>query len=125
MTKSKIVLVTGGSRGLGKNMALSLAAKGNDVLLTYHSKQDEAEAVVAEIEQMGQKAAALQLDGGDATSFGEFFERVSSALSEVFDSEKFDFIVNNAGIGIYAPFVATTPEDFDTLMNLQLKGPFS
>ncbi len=124
MTKSKIVLVTGGSRGLGKNMALSLAAKGNDVLLTYHSKREEAEAVVAEIEQMGQKSAALQLDGGDATTFGDFFERVGSTLSEKFDSEKFDFIVNNAGIGIYKPFVATAPEDFDTLMNLQLKGPF-
>ncbi len=124
MAKSKLVLVTGGSRGLGKNMALSIAAKGNDVLLTYHSKKEEAEAVVAEIEKMGQKAAALQLDAGKIGSFGDFIDGVSKTLQEVFGAEKMDFLVNNAGIGIYAPFVATTEEQFDTLMNIQFKGPF-
>lgn len=124
MSENKVVLVTGGSRGLGKNMALSVAAKGNDVLLTYHSKKDEAEAVVAEIKKMGQKAAALQLDAGEVGSFGSFIDEVSKTLEEVFGAEKIDFLVNNAGIGIYAPYVATTEAQFDTLMNIQFKGPF-
>ena len=124
MAKNKVVLVTGGSRGLGKNMALSIAGKGNDVLLTYHSKKDEAEAVVAEIEQMGQKAAAFQLDAGKIGSFGSFIDKVSKILQEVFGAEKIDFLVNNAGIGIYAPYVATTEEQFDMLLDIQFKGPF-
>lgn len=124
MAKSKLVLVTGGSRGLGKNMALSIAAKGNDVLLTYHSKKDEAEGVVAEIEKMGQKAAALQLDAGKIGSFGSFISEVNTTLQAVFGAEKIDFLVNNAGIGIYAPYVATTEEQFDTLLDIQFKGPF-
>ena len=101
MSKRKIVLVTGGSRGLGKNMALSIAAKGNDVLLTYHSKQDEAEAVVAKIEKMGQKAAALQLDAGDSGSFDSFLKKVQSILKETFDADKIDYLINNAGSGIH------------------------
>ncbi len=124
MTKSKIVLVTGGSRGLGKNMALSIAAKGNDVLLTYHSKKDEAEEVVAEIKKMGQKAAALPLDAGNTSSFDSFLEQVQKVLKDIFDAEKIDFLVNNAGIGIYTPYASTSEEQFDLLMNIHFKGPF-
>ena len=122
--KSKIALVTGGSRGLGKNMALNIAKKGLDVILTYNSKKDEAEEVVKEIESLGQKAFALQLNVGDSSTFGTFFAEVKTALQEEFQAEKFDFLVNNAGIGIHAPFAETTEEQFDTLVNIQLKGAF-
>lgn len=124
MQKSKIALVTGGSRGLGKNMAISIAKRGLDVILTYNSKKDEAEEVVKEIENLGQKAFALQLNVGDSSTFGTFFAEVKIALQDKFQSDKFDFLINNAGIGIHAPFAETTEEQFDTLVNIQLKGTF-
>lgn len=102
--KSKIALVTGGSRGLGKNMALSLAQKGLDVVLTYHSKKEEAESVVAEIEKLGQKAVALQLNVADVSSFDLFFQNVTTALKNTFNTENFDFLINNAGVGAYESF---------------------
>ena len=123
-TTNKIVLITGGSRGLGKNMALSLAKEGLDVILTYHSKKEEALAVVAEIEQSGQKAAALQLNTADVKSFGEFFAQLSALLKNTFNSDIIDFLVNNAGIGINAPFAETSEEVFDELLNIHFKGVF-
>lgn len=120
----KIALVTGGSRGLGKNMALSLAKKGINVILTYHSKKDEAQAVVSEIEQAGQKAVALQLNAGDVKSFGAFFDEVKTALKDTFQTDHFDFLINNAGIGIHASFAETTEEAFDELLNIHFKGVF-
>jgi len=123
-TTNKIVLITGGSRGLGKNMALSLAKEGLDVILTYHSKKEEALAVVAEIEQSGQKAAALQLNTADVKSFGEFFAQLSALLKNTFNSDTIDFLVNNAGIGINAPFAETSEEVFDDLLNIHFKGVF-
>ena len=124
MAQSKIALITGGSRGLGRNMAIAIAKKGLDVIVTYNSKKEEAEAVVAEIEALGQKAAALQLNVADANGFDDFFSEVSKTLSETFDTNKFDFLVNNAGIGIHTAFAETTMEDFDNLVNIQFKGPF-
>lgn len=124
MAENKIALVTGGSRGLGKDMALSLAEKGLDVILTFHSKEDEAQSVVEEIESKGQKAKALQLDVGKAESFDSFFEEVKNALSETFGAEKFDFLINNAGIGVHAPIVETTEEQFDMLVDIHFKGAF-
>ena len=124
MSQSKIVLVTGGSRGLGKNMALAIAKKGLDVILTYNSKKEEAEETVKEIEALGQKAAALQLNVGEAAGFEGFFTSVSKVLSETFSTEKFDYLVNNAGIGVHASFAETKVADFDTLVNIQFKGPF-
>lgn len=124
MSTSKIALVTGGSRGLGKNMALSLAQKGIDVLLTYHSQQAEAEAVVAEITALGQTAAALQLDVSDVKTFDGFFDQVKAALQETFDTDKFDFLINNAGTGLYAPFAETSEQQFDEMLNIHLKAPF-
>jgi NAD(P)-dependent dehydrogenase (short-subunit alcohol dehydrogenase family) len=121
---NKIALVTGGSRGLGKNMALSLAKKGINVILTYHSKQDEAQAVVAEIEKAGLKAAALQLSAGDVKSFDNFFTGVKAVLKDTFNTDHFDFLINNAGIGVGASFAETTEEDFDLLFNIHLKGVF-
>src|SRR6202000_1735149 len=98
-TTNKIALVTGGSRGLGKDMALSLAKKGISVILTYNSKKDEAEAVVAEIEKTGKKAAALQLNVGESKSFDGFIKEVEQVLKDKFNTTHFDFLINNAGTG--------------------------
>ena len=124
MSTNKIALVTGGSRGLGKNMALSLAKKGIDVILTYNSNKEEALAVVAEIEQAGQKAAALQLNAGDVKSFDAFFIQVKKVLKSKFDTERYDFLINNAGTALYAAFADTTEEQFDTALNIHYKGVF-
>ena len=124
MSTSKIALVTGGSRGLGKDMALSLAAKGIDVLLTYHSQQAEAEAVVNEIKAQGRQAAALRLDAGAAGSFGAFYEQVQATLRDTFGAEGFDFLINNAGTALYASIADTQEADFDALLNVQFKGVY-
>ena len=121
---SKIALVTGGSRGLGKNMALSLAKKGIDVILTYNSQKDEAEAVIAEIEQLGQQAAALQLNTGIVKGFDAFFGQLKTVLQETFGTDHFDFLINNAGTALYAPFAETTEEQLDTIVNIHYKGVF-
>lgn len=124
MSTNKIALVTGGSRGLGKNMALNLAQKGLDVLLTYHSKQEEAQAVVAEVNAQGRKAAALQLDASKVQSFDAFFAQVQTTLHDTFGAEKFDFLINNAGTGLYQPYPEVTEQQFDDMLNIHFKGPF-
>ncbi|MDR3412666.1 MAG: SDR family oxidoreductase [Formivibrio sp.] len=120
----KIAIVTGGSRGLGRNTALKLATKGVDVILTYRSQQAEADAVVAEIEKMGGQAVALQLDVANSQSFAGFAAQVKTALQTRWQRERFDYLVNNAGIGIHASFAETTEAQFDQLMNIQFKGVF-
>lgn len=121
---SKIAIITGGSRGLGKNAALKLAEQGVAVILTYHSQAAEADAVVATIEAQGGQAAALQLDVGNSASFAGFAERVTQLLQTRWQRRDFDFLVNNAGIGIHAAFAETTEAQFDQLMNIHLKGVF-
>ena len=121
---TKIALVTGGSRGLGKNMAIAIAKKGIDVIITYNSKKDEADEVVSAIENLGQKASSLQLNVADSGTFDNFFENVSEVLKSTFKTDKFDFLVNNAGIGIHNSFITTTEAEFDLLTNIQFKGPF-
>ena len=122
--KNKIALVTGGSRGLGKNMALALAKKGTDVILTYNSKAEEAEDVVAQIKSLGRNAATLQLNVADSQTFDGFFQNVHQILKDKFGTSTFDFLINNAGIGLYAPFAEFTEQDFDTLFHIHLKAPF-
>lgn len=121
---NKIALVTGGSRGLGKNTVLALAKQGVDVIFTYHSQQQEADSVVAEAIALGVQAASLQLDVGQAASFAGFSERLQQLLGEQWQRERFDFLVNNAGIGVHASFAETTEAQFDLLMNIHLKGTF-
>jgi len=123
-TTNKIALVTGGSRGLGKNMALKIAEKGIDVIITYNTQKDDALEVVAAIEKAGQKAAALQLNAGDAKSFDTFFGQLKSVLQDKFNTTHFDFLVNNAGIGTHKSFAETTEADFDLLVNIHFKGVF-
>jgi len=121
---NKIALVTGGSRGLGKNAALKIATKGIDVIITYQSKKEEAEQTVEEIKNHGVNAAALRLDVGEVHTFEAFVNEVNTVLNSQFKTEKFDFLINNAGIGIHAAFAETTIEEFDKLVNIQFKGPF-
>jgi NAD(P)-dependent dehydrogenase (short-subunit alcohol dehydrogenase family) len=123
-TKSKVALVTGGSRGLGKNMAISLAKKGIDVVLTYNSNKDEADKVVAEIQSLGQKAAAFQLNAGDVKSFDNFLKQVTGHLKDTTGSTNFDFLINNAGTALYSAFADTTEEQFDNAINIHYKGVF-
>ena len=120
----KIALVTGGSRGLGKSISLHLAAKGHDVILTYNSNLDQAKDTVAQVEKAGRKAVALALDVSDHKSFDAFGAEVKNALTENWQRGDFDFLVNNAGIGVHAPFMETTEEQFDRLMNVHFKGIF-
>ncbi|WP_342135928.1 SDR family NAD(P)-dependent oxidoreductase [Klebsiella pneumoniae] len=120
----RIALVTGGSRGLGKNAALKLAAKGTDILLTYHSNRQAALDVVAEIEQKGVKAAALALHVGDSSTFDAFASEVAQVLAQKWGRTTFDYLLNNAGIGLNVPFAETSEAQFDELMNIQFKGPF-
>lgn len=124
MRTNKIALVTGGSRGLGKDMALSLAQKGINVILTYNNQKEEALNVVKEIEKTGQKALALQLNAADVKGFDAFFAEITEGLETVFGTDKFDFLINNAGTALYAPFAETTEEQFDTALNIHYKGVF-
>ncbi|MCY1272533.1 3-oxoacyl-[acyl-carrier-protein] reductase FabG [compost metagenome] len=121
---SKIVLITGASRGLGKNAAQHLARHGHDLILTYHSGQAEADALVAELGALGRKAVALQLNVADSATFGAFAEQVRAALRETWQRERFDALVNNAGIGIHAAFAETGEAQFDQMVAIHLKGPF-
>jgi len=123
-TNSKIALVTGGSRGLGRNMAISLAKKGIDVVFTYNSNKQKADEVVAEIQSLGQKAMAFQLDTSNVKAFDEFFKQITAALKEQTGSTNFDFLINNAGTALYAPFAETTEAQFDEVMNIHYKGVF-
>lgn len=123
-TNTKIALVTGGSRGLGKDMAIQLAKKGLNVIVTYHSKKEEAQNVVSEIEKLGKKAVALQLDVANSASFDAFATEVKSALQTNFQADKIDYLINNAGVGVHANFADTTEEQFDNMVNIHLKAPF-
>lgn len=120
----KIALITGASRGLGKSIALHLAAQGVDIVGTYQSKLSDAESVKAEIEALGAKAQMLQLDVGDSQAFAGFAERTGEALIALSGAARFDFLVNNAGIGLYGSVTETTEEQFDLLMNIHFKGPY-
>jgi NAD(P)-dependent dehydrogenase (short-subunit alcohol dehydrogenase family) len=119
-----ISLVTGGSRGLGRNTAVSIARHGGDVILTYRAAADEARAVVSEIEAMGRKAVALQLDVADIASFKRFASAVRDTLSKTWGRDTFDHLVNNAGQGELGSIADTTEAQFDALFNTHIKGVF-
>lgn len=120
----KIAIVTGGSRGLGKNAIEKLAKNNVDIIVTYHSQADAAQAVVQSVEAQGGKAVALQLNTGASGSFDAFVAQVKTQLQQVWQRDTFDFLVNNAGVGLHESFADTTEEQFDLMMNVHLKGPF-
>ena len=120
----KIGVITGGSRGLGRNTALAMAAQGIDVVLTYHSQKAAADDVVTDIIAMGRKAVALQLDVANASGFKDFARQLTQALQTNWQTDRFDYLVNNAGTGIYASFADTTETMFDQMVNIHLKSVF-
>jgi NAD(P)-dependent dehydrogenase (short-subunit alcohol dehydrogenase family) len=120
----KIALITGGSRGLGRNAALQLAGQGVGVILTYRGSRAHAEAVAAQIQSAGGRAVALPLDAGEVASFAGFAEAVRQALEQTWQRASFDYLVNNAGTGLDAPIAQTTEAQFDEMYNVHLKGVF-
>jgi len=120
---SRTTLVTGGSRGLGRNAALALAIDGSDVIITYRNQADAAQQVVAQIEALGRRAAALPLDVADSAYFPAFADAVKQQLKQ-WNAAGLHGLLNNAGEGLYAGFADTTPEQFDHLVAVHLKGPY-
>ncbi|KAA1178046.1 SDR family oxidoreductase [Rhizobium tropici] len=123
-SKTKIAIITGGSRGLGRNTAIHLASRGVDTILTYNANKAEADSAVAEIEALGQKAVALRLDAGDVASFDAFVAEVISAVQQHWGRDRFDSLVNNAGTSYHASIAETTEAAFDKLYNVHLKGVY-
>ena len=119
-----ITLITGGSRGLGRNTALSIARRGGDVIITYQSRAADALAAVAEVKALGRKAIAFQLDTGDVAAFGPFAEQLKAALRETWQRDTFDHLINNAGHGDHASIAETNEAQFDRLVNVHFKGVF-
>ncbi|MFZ4591140.1 MAG: SDR family NAD(P)-dependent oxidoreductase [Ignavibacteria bacterium] len=117
----KIAVVTGGGRGLGKNMALRLAEKGTDVIITYVSKKEEAENVVKEIEAMGRKGAVLKFDAADFKGIDGFVNDILAVLKSKWNTDKFDYLINNAGIGQTVKIEDMTEEIFDKFLNVHFK----
>ncbi|MBU3822820.1 SDR family oxidoreductase [Flavobacteriaceae bacterium XHP0103] len=124
MSKNKIALVTGGSRGLGKDMAINIAKKGIDVIITYHSNTKAAEAVIAEVESLGQSCEAFQLDSSNTSQFDEFFNKVSSYLKSEKGTDRFDFLINNAGTGLYELISETSEDQLDAMYNIHFKSVY-
>jgi NAD(P)-dependent dehydrogenase (short-subunit alcohol dehydrogenase family) len=124
MATTKIALVTGGSRGLGKDMALSIAQKGMDVILTYVNNKEAANATVKEVEQLGRKAVALHLDLNDLGSYDGFVKELTKTLPSTFNATSFDFLINNAGIGASIGFEQATEAAFDEFLNVHFKGVY-
>ena len=120
----KIAIVTGGSRGLGKNAVEKLAEKGIDVILTYHRQAQAAQDVVESVKAKGGKAVAIQLNAGESSRFEAFVAEVKTQLRQIWQRDTFDYLVNNAGVGLHEAFTETTEEQFDLMMNIHLKGPF-
>ena len=117
-------LVTGASRGLGRNTALSIARHGGDVIVTYRDGKDAADAVVADIRALGRKAVALRLDTSKVSSFPDFVMAVRAALEDTWGRDTFDHLINNAGHGEMTAFSATTQAQFDALFDVHVKGVF-
>jgi NAD(P)-dependent dehydrogenase (short-subunit alcohol dehydrogenase family) len=123
-TQPKIALVTGGSRGLGKDMATSIAGKGIDVILTYQSNKTDADNTVAIIEGLGRKAASLQLDMGKPATLDNFIQQLKDMLKSKWGISSFDFLINNAGMGATVPFTEVKEDMFDNFLNVHFKGVY-
>ncbi|SFC03974.1 NAD(P)-dependent dehydrogenase, short-chain alcohol dehydrogenase family [Parapedobacter composti] len=123
-TENKVAVITGGSRGLGKNMAIAVAKKGIDVVITYNSSKEKADEVVSEIGSLGQKAFAFQLDTRNVSAFDAFINEVTGQLQEKTGSPNFDFLINNAGTALYAPIAEVSESQVDEIFDIHYKGVF-
>lgn len=121
---NKIALVTGGSRGLGKDTAITLAKKGSDVIITYVSNKDAADKTLSQISELGKNSAALQLDVSNSASFNKFKNELNVLLKDKWNKDKIDFLINNAGTGSHSMISETTVDEFDSMINIHLKGPY-
>ena len=119
----RIAIITGGSRGLGRNTAISLAKRGVDLIFTWRVNEQEAESLIQELAAMGRKAAGLHLDTGELPSFDGFVEEVARTLQR-WGRERFDYLVNNAGNSLHANFSETSEEQFDSIFNVHVKGVY-
>ena len=124
MNPTKIAILTGGSRGLGKNTALRIAKNGTDLVITYLSNKASADEVVAEIQKMGRKATAIQLDASNTKEFPAFVEKLTTYLNQEYQNPNFDFLINNAGTGGHTSFENATEEEFDAMVNVHFKGVY-
>ena len=122
--KNKIALITGGSRGLGRNMALAVAKKGLDVVITYNANKEAADDVVAQIKELGQSAVAFQLDTSKTAQFDGFVRELTAHLEKENGHVNIDYLVNNAGTALYSPITDTTEEQMETIFNIHYKGVF-
>lgn len=120
----KIALITGGSRGLGRSAALSLADQGINLIITYKSNREAAEQVIKELSEKGVKAAPLQLDTENTASLDSFVEEFKSMLKDEFQAAHFDYLLNNAGVGHLSPLTEMKEEDFDRLYHIHLKSVY-
>lgn len=123
-TKSKIAVVTGGSRGLGRDMVLNLAKKGLNVIFTYNTNKVEADKVVNEVLSLGQKAVAYPLDVSKSETFDDFVKNITNYLMEKRGNPNFDFLINNAGFGAYSKITETTETTLDMMYAVHLKAPY-
>ncbi len=123
-TTSKIALVTGGSRGIGRSSALAIAKNGLDVVITYNTNKSAADKVISEIQALGRRGYALQLDTSKVSQFDHFLKELSAQLKEKTGSPKFDYLVNNAGTALYMPVPDVTEEQMDAIYNIHYKGVF-
>jgi NAD(P)-dependent dehydrogenase (short-subunit alcohol dehydrogenase family) len=121
--KDKVAIITGGSRGLGRNTAVNLAGRGVNVIFTYRSSQKEADSLIREVEAMGRKTAGFRLDSGDVHAFDGFVADVRKALHG-WGQDRFDYLVNNAGGSLHANFEQTTEAQFDEIVNVHFKGVY-
>src|SRR5580698_5214498 len=119
----KTAIITGGSRGLGRNTAINLARRGVDVLFTYNSNLAEAQSLIREAEAMGRKASAVQLDAGNISLFDGFVDNVRRTLRS-WGRDRFDYLLNNAGNSLHKPFDQTTEAEFDQIVNVHFKGVY-
>lgn len=121
--KDRIAIVTGGSRGLGRNTAVNLARRGVDIIFTYRANQKEAESLIRELEALGRRSSALRLDTGEVHSFDQFAGEVHETLAS-WGRDRFDYLVNNAGNSLHKPFGQTTEDEFDRIVNVHFKGVY-
>lgn len=120
---TRIAIITGGSRGLGRNTAINLIQRGVDVIFTYRANKEEAAGLIREAEEAGRRAAGFQLDTGDIRAFDGFVANVHNTLQS-WGEDRFDYLVNNAGNSLHADFAATTEAQFDGIFNVHVKGVY-
>ena len=120
----KVILITGGSTGIGASTAIECAAKGMGVILTWHRHPEAADEVVRQIDAAGGKAVAMQLDVSRTQTFAAFHTQLAAVLEDVWQRRDFDVLINNAGFGLFNPIETVTENEFDNLFNVHLKGPF-